>query len=349
MSDTIQFNEANVVSSIRSFLDSFEDTFAALSHRRSLNVAGAEFSVRSHDVSYLDQANRALATRDGPFGDPCRIAVVNASDHLGPTPFWPHNHFIERQIEEILKNTPYRLHFYQDLNFWQVFDVDKAIGVQWMQTPDGFPAWDTGSPLRNFVQWRLAKDDISLLHGGTLAVAGNGALLAGEGGAGKSSTVLAGIFAGLQSVGDDYVLVDVSQQTARPVFDTLKQDETGLRRLGQWGHPAIPNDANWQGKHQFYMGDVSAAPLIAELPLKALMLPDLTFGPTTTITPIDAKTAFLALAPSGVSQIHCDRARLFSVAGKLARQLPAFRLKLGTEPDEIVAALRTFMEDARWP
>jgi len=82
--------------------------------------------------------------------------------------------------------------------------------------------------------------------------------------------------------------------------------------------------------------------------LKAIMLPDLTHGPITTITPIDAKSAFLALAPSGVSQIHCDRARLFSVAGKVARQLPAFRLSLGTEPDEIVAVLRKFLEDSSW-
>lgn len=191
----------------------------------------------------------------------------------------------------------------------------------------------------------LGATDTSLLHGGTLALNGNGVLLAGEGGTGKSSTVLAGIFLGLQSVGDDYVLVDAAKRTARPVFNTLKQDETGLRRLGQWGHAAVPKAVNWQGKHQFYLPDVVEGASASYIDLKAILLPHFTHGDQTSISQIDAKSAFIALAPSGVSQIHCDRARLFSVAGQVARQLPAFRLNLGTEPNEIVAVLRQFLEE----
>jgi hypothetical protein len=269
--------------------------------------------------------------------------VISAEDRLSATPFWPPNRFREREIEAILSKTPYRIHFFDDLNFWQVFDVDRAVGIQWMATRDGYPVWDAGSPLRNFVQWHLGANDTSLLHGGTLALDGTGVLLAGEGGAGKSSTVLAGIFAGLQSVGDDYVLVDASKQTACPVFDTLKQDESGLRRLGQWGHAAIPKGANWQGKHQFYMPDVTEGVLASQIDLKAILLPHLTYGDQTSITEIDAKSAFIALAPSGVTQIHCDRPRLFSLAGQIARQLPAYRLDLGTDPDEIVTVLRQFI------
>lgn len=341
----LAFDEVRVVASLEDLLAGFDDIFASVGYKRSLNVAGATFSVGSNDPAYLDQAERALSTRKGPDHRQCRIAVINADDHLCPTPVWPPNRFREREIEAILSKTPYRMHFFENLNFWQVFDVDRAVGIQWMAAPNGFPAWDAGSPLRNFVQWHLGAQATSLLHGGTLALNGTGALLAGEGGAGKSSTVLAGIFHGLQSVGDDYVLVDAAKRTARPVFDTLKQDETGLRRLGQWRHTAVPKQANWQGKHQFYLPDVVHGTLISQIDLKAILLPNVTNENQTSITQTDAKSAFIALAPSGVSQIHCDRARLFSVAGQVARKLPAFHLNLGVEPNEIVAVLRQFLED----
>jgi hypothetical protein len=329
---------------IKPILNGFDRALMGASHRRCLNVAGAAITVVSNDVDYIDQAARALATGPANSGRPCRIAVLSAQDQACLEPIWPFGQFNERELEACLARTQYRMHYMPDLNYWQIFDVVNAIGIQWTTDKGAHPPWDSGSPLRNFVQWHLGSDTTSLLHGGTLAVSGVGVLLAGEGGAGKSSTVLTGIFGGLQSVGDDYVLVDSGDLTARPVFDTLKQDEAGLRRLGQWGHPAIPKRANWQGKHQFYMPDVAQGDPVSAIALRAILLPELTHGVKTTLISTDAKTAFLALAPSGVSQIHCDRPRLFGVAGQVVRQLPAHRLCLGTDPDEIRGALQRFLE-----
>lgn len=338
-------DEMRLLQLLQTVLAGFDAIFDASRYNQRLDVAGTTFEVACNDPEYLGQAARALATRDGRDGRVCKIAVISAEDHADGMPVWPLDGFQERQWEAVLAKTPYRLHYFEDLDFWQIFDVERAIGVQWMKTKDAYPAWDSGSPLRNFVQWRLGTPNSSLLHGGTLALSGNGILLAGEGGAGKSSTVLAGIFAGLHSVGDDYVLVDVENLVARAVFDTLKQDETGLRRLGQWDHPAIPKAANWQGKHQFYMPDFVDGDLPSKIDLKAIVLPELAYAEQTTIVAIKAKEAFLALAPSGVTQIHCDRARLFHVAGRITRRLPAYRMRLGTRPDEIVQALRVFLED----
>lgn len=345
MAEHVLFDEKNLLLSLDKMLADFEAVFGNTKHHRLLDVAGATIDVGCNDIEYLDQASRALAARQGSHGKNCKIAVLNADDAACRIPVWTPTGFPEREIEAFLADTPYKLHYFDTLNFWQIFDTERSIGIQWMTAKDAFPPWDPGSPLRNFVQWHLGSETISLLHSGTLALSDSGVLLAGEGGAGKSSTVLAGIFGGLQSVGDDYVLVDINALTARPVFDTLKQDETGLRRLGQWEHSAIPALANWQGKHQFYMTEVVSDPLPASIALRAILLPELTYGNNTYVTPVGAKEAFLALAPSGVSQIHCDRARLFNVAGSVARKLPAYRLSLGTDPDEIVDAIRSFLEE----
>ena len=62
---------------------------------------------------------------------------------------------------------------------------------------------------------------------------GRGALIVGASGSGKSGTTLAGLMNGLQSVGDDYVVVDQGATiVAHSVFKLFKQDLDGLKRVG---------------------------------------------------------------------------------------------------------------------
>lgn len=340
----ILFSERHLIAAIEGVLSNFEAVWQANAHQTEISIAGGRFHLRSEHPDYLTQVRRALASCTAPTRTDCRIAVATLANPALSAPLWPKETFRERQMEALLSATPYRLHYFPELQFWQLYDCDRAIGLQIMPKNDGFPPWDPGSPLRNFLQWHLGSNTASLLHAGTLGLGGRGVLLAGAGGSGKSSTVLAGIFDGLASVGDDYVLVETDTLTARPVFETLKQDRAGLERLSRLAHPAIPRATNWQGKYQFYMPDVSPQPLARALSLSALLLPEITGGNQTSLTPVTSKEAFLALAPSGVTQIHCDRQRLFSVAAEVARKLPAYRLRLGTDPQEIVQALRGFLE-----
>lgn len=337
-------DERNLVAAIEDVLSDFDAIWQAAPHEADLTIAHARFHLRSVCPDYLTQARRALANRPGPARSACRIAVVTQDSPALAAPYWQGDVFRERSMEALLAATPYRLHFMPDLQFWQIHDRDRAIGLQIMPGRDSFPPWDPGSPLRNFLQWQLSHEAGSLLHAGTLGLGKRGVLLAGEGGSGKSSTVVAGLFGGLTSVGDDYVFVDTDRLIARPVFETLKQDHAGLQRLRRDAHPAIPREENWQGKRQFYMPDLAGPPLPDALPLSALLLPEITGGNRTALTPATGKEAFLALAPSGVMQIPCDRPRLFALAAEVARRLPAYRLTLGTDPQEIVQVLRGFLE-----
>ena len=91
-----------------------------------------------------------------------------------------------------------------------------------------------------------------LTHAATLGLGGFGALITGASGSGKSSTALAGLLNGLDSVGDDYVVVEQGARVvAHPVFTVFKQDREALRRVGI---PESDIDAvglNWHGKVEF--------------------------------------------------------------------------------------------------
>jgi hypothetical protein len=183
------------------------------------------------------------------------------------------------------------------------------------------------------------------VHAGTLGIRDKGVLLAGAGGSGKSGTVLSGILSGLTTVGDDYVFVAQNALRAYPLFETLKQDESGLRRLGILGHPAVPQATNWQNKYQFFIRDLGLEPQPQSLSLHALLLPRIFGGARTEFVEISAKDGFLALAPSGVSQIPGDRPLLYATAAEISRRLPCYEMRLGSNPEEVSDAIRKFILD----
>jgi len=303
-------------------------------------VEDSGFDCRGSAPAYAD------LVRDGLFSAPsaparqARLLLLDA-----PGPLWAARYFQEREVEAALRGTPYLLAHDPDRGFWQVFDRSTGRGLQFMRGPTGFPPWEPGSPLRNFLHWQVLGPRRGLIHAGTLSVGGVGVLLAGPGGSGKSGTVLAGLLHGLATVGDDYVLADLhAGLSLRPVFRTLKQDPAGAARLGL--HLAS-REMNWQGKLQLTVDEVAPGALVPQIAPIALLCPRVAHAPRTTIRPLDAKAAFQALAPSGVRQIPGDRAAAFALSASVTRALPCHALDLGTDPAEIADVLRTFLERGR--
>lgn len=329
-----------------SVFDRFDAVFEAAPFKHEVTVAGCRVTAACHTEDYARMTARALAA-SGRTDSQCRIVVAPQGTPGLPRPVWAQAFYQERQVEAQIRNSRFRLHHFPDCGFWQMFDRDTGRGIQVLGGPHGYPEWEPGSPLRNFLHWHFVTQGRGLAHAGTLGVDGTGVMLAGEGGSGKSGTVLAGIAQGLGSVGDDYVLVetDAAGVTARPLFLTLKQDPEGLDRLGLSVDDLGAAPLNWQGKHQFSIADMAPGQPEPSLKIGAMLLPRITGGERTTFDPATAKDAFLSLCPTGVSQIPGDRDTNFAFCARLTRRLPAYRANLGTDPTEIAAAIRTFIKE----
>lgn len=234
-----------------------------------------------------------------------------------------------------------------DSGLWYVLDPSRGVGVQLMRTSDGFPPWEPGAPFRLFLHWHYARRGLRLAHAGTLGHNGDGVLLAGAGGAGKSGTVISGLLAGLTTVGDDYVLLahDADGVVARPLFRTLKQDPEGLKRLGL----APPGDGavNWQGKHQFQVADLAPDGLVDRLTIGAILLPTVTGARRTSIAPVARREAMLALALSASAQLLGDFESGFRFFGGVTRHLPCYRLDLGADARDVAETIADFLAGGR--
>jgi hypothetical protein len=202
------------------------------------------------------------------------------------------------------------------------------------------PPWENGSPLRLFLHWAYAHVGMRLTHAATLGIGGAGALIVGASGSGKSGTTLAGLLNGLESAGDDYVLLEQGDDlTAHAVFRIFKQDSKGLRRVGLDPGLVGATTVNWHGKHEFDAQELKPRGFVNRLSIRCILAPELARLDRTFIEPLSAANAALALAPSAVLQLQGDTREGFRFFAELSRRLPAFRVRLSEDPLEIADAI----------
>lgn len=214
------------------------------------------------------------------------------------------------------------------------------------------PPWERACPLRALLTWWFLPRGLLLLHGAAVGHADGVVLLAGPGGAGKSTTALACLAAGMGYLGDDYVLVDPSPvgaatPTVWSVYGSAKLAPEHLARFpglltAEPPAPGDPPDAKAVGWPARSRPDS----VVTRAPLRAIALPLVAGGPTSTLVPVPASRALLAIAPPTMFQTPGDRPATFRLASELSQQVPSHRLELGTDVRALPALLHALLPEA---
>ncbi len=263
-----------------------------------------------------------------------------------PASWSPHDRYQPHKVAQALSQKRLHASYFYDLDHWHAYDPKSQIAVQLLKAPGAFPPWEAGAPLRPFLHWHYAERGMRLAHAGTLGLDGRGILLAGAGGSGKSGTVIAGLLNGLESMGDDYVLLSPGDVIrAYPLFSTLKQDPEGIQRL-KLDAARNCGRLNWQGKHQFTIRDLTTAPQPDYLDIGALVVPRVTGGDHTHFSPLARKEAIVEFAASSIYQMPGERESGFRFFSDVVNRLPCFRMDLGRHPREIADQIATFIQKA---
>lgn len=324
-------------------LITFGSRLAASLPTISLHTPGLCLDVSSDAGDYLAACRRALI--DDPTVRSCRrvrIAVVDYETHPEmPVGMWSGTYDV-RALERGLRAAGMEGSVDLARRILQFYALTNSVGIQSLTAPGRHPPWEYSFPLRNFLHWAYQHIGWRLLHAGTLATEHGGVMLVGEGGSGKSATVLAGVIAGLSSAGDDYTVVESTAERIRahPVVKLMKQDSRGLRRLGLT--PSAFGPTNWQGKHEL---DVTALGQgrLTSVDLHAILLPRITHAAKTSIRPAPARAAMIHLFPSNLRQLPGGWRHGLEFAANLVRRLPSFYLDLSDDPQEVAGELVTFI------
>jgi len=313
----------------------------------SFRLPRFDLTISSDSGDYLELCRRALVD-DSRFADGERLAVsvLDYETHSDmPRGIWSGAEFGLSLFKEGLEGSGFEASLNSDYHLLQFYKVAARSGVEALRRPGQYPPWIASFPLRNFLHWAYVASGWRVIHAGTLAIDGKGVLLAGRGGAGKSGTVLAGVVNGLDSAGDDYVVVELDDRaiTAHPIMKLMKQDACGLERLSIDPHERALGAPNWQQKYEFDFECLERGKRARRIEILGILLPRIAGSSQTTITSARASAAMTALAPNNLVQLPDSWRGGLSIAAHLVRRLPAFEVQLSSNPAEIAESVRSLI------
>ena len=161
-------------------------------------------------------------------------------------------------------------------------------------------------------------------------------MLAGKSGSGKSTTALAcldSLDSKLLYASDDYCLLATEPAPyVYSLYNSAKLDVEHLSRRVPHLRSLISNPEELETeKALFFVSQHQKEKITTGFPLRAILLPHVTGRLESTLAPASPIAALKALAPSSIFQLSGAGQADFQAMAKLVKQVPCYRLELGTE------------------
>lgn len=222
-------------------------------------------------------------------------------------------------------------------NLLSILDTQENLALYWTEDASQLPYWDRGSPLRGILNWWTSQKNLQFVHAGAVGNNNGGVLLAGKGGSGKSSTALACLNSELVYASDDYCLVQTNPEPyVYSLYNTAKLK--GRKDLARFPHLAmmIDNlDRLDEEKAMIFLQEHFPEKITNKLPIKAILVPQVTGELDTRVKQTSSMVALKALAPSTIFQLPKTGKSAFTRMSELVRQVPCYVLELGTDIPQI--------------
>jgi hypothetical protein len=284
-------------------------------------------SVASPDLTLCVWDSRSTGVRMAP--PPCaRESFTDRGDIWG---------FDSRRVK-----TAFHYHDYSV----NLLDLERRIGVYWVSDAGALPYWASASPLRTLFHWWMEANGCQLLHAAAVGTGEGAVLITGRGGLGKSTTALACLQAGLDYVADDYAIVGHHPcPTVYSLYSTAKLDPGHLARFPALRRFVDNADRLADEKAVLFLHPHFRAQMPLEMPLRALLVPELADGAETGLRPETPAAAQHAASFTTMSQLPYVGRHTHEFVARLCTALPSYTLELGRDLDGIAPRIRRVIRD----
>ncbi len=237
--------------------------------------------------------------------------------------------------------------FHPGPDILSIVDLEANIAFHWKRDLSPLPYYEAGSPMRGLLHAWMKKEGVQFVHGGAVGTEAGGVLLAGKGGSGKSTSVLACLDSGLQYASDDYCMADTKSGASSEIYSLyntakLVGDSDVARFQGLAAHVWNPIREPDQ-KVTIFLHELFPEKLIVRFPLKAILVPRITGQRDTHIEPCGEGEAMMALGPSSLAQLPASGPDDLRQIAQLIRSAPCFRIRLGTDLAQIPRAIEQLL------
>ena len=209
---------------------------------------------------------------------------------------------------------------------------DSNEAWHWVEAADEIRYWDVAAPFKAILHRWARHHGKQLVHAGSVGTDDGAVLFVGKGGSGKSTTSLVCLEAGLQYLGDDYVMVSLEPDPLVHSVSCAAKLEVPQAQRHPHLMPTIWNADQLGDLHnEKAVAFVDHAPgtVVGTRSLKMVIVPRISGNEGTTISEFSPGGAFLALAPSTVIQMPGSREAEFAAMADLVKKVPTVQLDLG--------------------
>jgi hypothetical protein len=228
-------------------------------------------------------------------------------------------------------------------------DLQEGVGCFWIRRAGALEAWRRAAPLRGLLAALAASAGGCLAHAAAVGREGDGLLLAGPGGSGKSTTAIAAAERGWSFCGDDFVLIHTGVGGPRvdALYNTAKSTLAGARAAGlAMDHfPRLARSTDDRADKTVFHVSTSAG-----LRVRAIVLPSVAEPgrgrARAFLRPASRAEAVRALLPSSLLLIPGAAPEARARLAALPAGLPSFVLELGPDPQDNVDALARVLDGA---
>jgi hypothetical protein len=228
-----------------------------------------------------------------------------------------------------------------------LMDLEKKTGIYWVQTAETLPYWVVASPLRTIFHWWMENNGCQLLHAAAVGNENGAVLITGKGGVGKSTTALSCLQDGLFYIADDYVITKLKPAPAVvSLYCTAKLNADHVINFPDLSRLINNTEKLDQEKAVIFLNHSLNQKLVTEMPLKAILTPQITDEHDSHIKPVSRWDIQRAMSFTTMSQLPYVGHHTHNYISQLASSLPHYILEIGKDFTRIPAAISDFLSDS---
>lgn len=219
-----------------------------------------------------------------------------------------------------------------DVNAVSILDQRRASGFYWIDSPASLRAYERAAPLKVLLHWWLRARGLTLIHAGAVGTEAGAVLFVGKTGAGKSTTTLACLNAGLRYLADDRCLLALTPTPqVACIYNSAKLHLAQMARFPTLLAAVNNRHETATEKALIYLQEIAPAQIAPVLPIRAILLAQITGTPTTTLGPVSPMLVLRDFVTSTlVYQPGATHAETHTMT-ELVRRIPCYQLNLGTD------------------
>ncbi len=327
----------------------FEQIYTSSSvEEATLQIGDSLVRLRTTTQTLRRQMVRPLACPIGgaSFAADFTVDLVDLGEQLLPDLPWLPQHTSSEQETSEYQEGPYLFTRHGDV-LLTVLNQNEGRSLGWVHAPVHWPLRHYKQSIFITLYQHLRRRGLHLIHASAIGHAGRAVLIAGQSGAGKTTTMLTCVAAGLQFLGDDTTLLQRAQPGTVDVIALLSTLDVTDKTAAWFPElaPYLSPLRSHTGKRQVILSEAYPNSVALRGQVSAILAPEITDQAHTTLAPANKASLLsdLLFYSVDLQDVALARQHLEFLA-QAVEQIPVYRLLLGSDRQQIPQVIAEILQ-----